>query len=493
MQIYDSLTQENQELALDKPISIYTCGPTVYDRIHIGNARVDVVYDTLVRYLKIHNANITYIKNITDIDDKIIQAAIKQKQSIKTVTTKNIEYYHQDLKYLNCLNPSYQPKVSETIPEIIDIIKILLNKKYAYADKNNNIYFDVKKYPEYYQLSKRSSENNLNKANNDKKSPEDFALWKINNKNDLYGFESPWGFGRPGWHIECSAMSHKHTKHLNIHGGGLDLLFPHHTNERAQSCCAFNKKKYADIWMHTGLVNINNSKMSKSLNNFITVEQIRKQKTNGEIIRLLLLSGHYQKPLNYSEKRLNEITNLYKNMLNFYKKYKLEQINIFNKIQQNNDKQNFTIQDIKTDKSNEHNSLNGIEDIPHEFNQKNIFTESESNKVLLNNFNIPNLLVRNIKIMQNPCEKSLIEFKYNLYILGIEFNNEYLNNVESSIENTEKTQDDIEKINKLISQRQIAKNNKNYELADQIKKSLQEKYNIQLIDQKDGKTIFKPK
>ncbi len=294
-------------------VGMYVCGPTVYDTPHIGNARPLVVFDVLYRVLlKIFGKNkVTYVRNITDVDDKIIESSKKKKLSIDSLTSKIIKSFHDDCKYLNCLKPSFEPKATEHIKGMIAMTKNLLNNKYAY-EKDKHIYFSVSSFKNYGKLSKKKPDELVAGARievaKSKKNPLDFVLWKPSAPEDP-GWDSPWGRGRPGWHLECSVMSEKFLgKNFDIHGGGLDLVFPHHENELAQSCCSNNVEKFANYWIHNGYVTFNKEKMSKSLGNIVTIEKMRK-KINGQVIRLSLLSTHYKQPLDWNEKLIDESQN----------------------------------------------------------------------------------------------------------------------------------------------------------------------------------------
>ncbi|MEM7617482.1 MAG: cysteine--tRNA ligase [Pseudomonadota bacterium] len=299
-------------------IGVYVCGPTVYDKIHIGNGRAMVVFDLLVRVLKQQYKNVTYVRNITDVDDKINNAARQQSISIQEITKKTIKSFHQDVLQLNCLKPEVEPLATKHIKEMINMIKKLVDNKNAYV-VDNHVLFSVDSYDNYGGLSKRSVDELIAgmriSVADFKKNPADFVLWKPSDPEKLEpGWQSPWGFGRPGWHIECSAMSSKYLGvNFDIHGGGADLKFPHHENEIAQSCAANPGSSYAKYWIHNGFVTVNGEKMSKSLNNFITVREILDEQSAsnninnyGQVIRLLLLNTHYAKPLDWSDKSLQD-------------------------------------------------------------------------------------------------------------------------------------------------------------------------------------------
>ena len=289
-------------------IKIYACGPTVYDFIHIGNARPLVVFDILVRLLRKKYPKVTYVRNITDIDDKINKRAFEEGISISQLTNKTIKNFHHDCDSLRNLKPDFEPKATDHINEMIEMITTLIDKGFAYLS-SKHVIFSIHKYKNYGSLSGRSLEEMVSGARVDvenyKENPGDFILWKPSS-SDQPGWESPWGRGRPGWHIECSAMSKKYLgKHFDIHAGGLDLIFPHHENEIAQSCCANNKDVMANFWVHNGYVNSEGEKMSKSLGNFVTIRDLLSE-FNGEVIRYALIQAHYRAPLNFSQNSLVE-------------------------------------------------------------------------------------------------------------------------------------------------------------------------------------------
>ncbi len=294
-------------------IGMYVCGPTVYDSPHVGNARPLVVFDVLYRVLlKIFGKNkVTYVRNITDVDDKIIDSSKTKKISIDTLTANVTKNFHDDCKYLNCLKPNFEPKATEHIKGMISMTEKLLKNKHAY-EKDKHVYFSVESFKDYGKLSKKNPEDLVSGSrvgiSKLKKNPLDFVLWKPSVAEDP-GWDSPWGRGRPGWHLECSVMSEKFLgKNFDIHGGGLDLVFPHHENEIAQSCCANKVNKFANYWLHNGYVTFNREKMSKSLGNIVTIEKMRKT-INGQVIRLALLSSHYKQPLDWNENLINESQN----------------------------------------------------------------------------------------------------------------------------------------------------------------------------------------
>ena len=302
--IHNTLSRKKEEFRPIDPkhIGMYVCGPTVYDFAHLGNARPVVVFDTLYRLLKRKYPRVTYVRNITDIDDKIIAKAKESGESIKDITIRTAQAYHDDMAALNALPPDVEPLCTETIPQMIDMIGTLVAKGHAYAAEGH-VLFNVPSMKNYGELARRSHDELIAGARVEvapyKKDSADFVLWKPSTP-DQPGWESPWGRGRPGWHIECSAMAKQHLGvTFDIHGGGLDLIFPHHENEIAQSRCAHDGALLANYWMHNGFLTINNDKMSKSLKNFFTVRELLAT-APGEALRLALLSGHYRQPLDFS-------------------------------------------------------------------------------------------------------------------------------------------------------------------------------------------------
>jgi len=315
----------------DKKIGIYVCGPTVYDFPHIGNARPLVVFDVLFRLLKriYGQNNITYVRNITDIDDKIIESSKKNKKNIKELTETITESFHKDCKYLNCLKPSFEPKATEYIKEMISMITNLLNNNHAYENEKH-VYFSVSSFKKYGKLSNKNSEELVAgsrvEVSKYKKDPLDFVLWKPSDDKDP-GWDSPWGRGRPGWHLECSVMSEKFLgKRFDLHGGGIDLIFPHHENEIAQSCCANKNDYFANYWIHNGFVTFDNEKMSKSIGNIVSINKLR-ENINGQVIRLALLSAHYKQPLDWNEKLIKDSQNTLNKWYSQFENEDSEEIN----------------------------------------------------------------------------------------------------------------------------------------------------------------------
>lgn len=314
MYLYNTLKRTKEFFHPINPdhVKFYVCGPTVYDSAHIGNARPVVVFDVLFRVLKILYPKVTYVRNITDIDDKIIVAAQEKKIDIATLTQKTAQMYQGDMAALNALPPTVQPRATDHIAQMQAIIGILIDKGYAYAAEGH-VLFSVKSDPNYGELSKFNQDAILAGARVEvapyKKDPADFVLWKPST-DDQPGWESPWGFGRPGWHIECSAMAKEYLgETFDIHGGGIDLVFPHHENEIAQSSCCHDGKTLANYWMHNGHLVVNGEKMSKSLGNFFTVRDKRSE-IPGEVIRLVLLSTHYRQPLDWTDQAVAQARNV---------------------------------------------------------------------------------------------------------------------------------------------------------------------------------------
>ena len=312
IQLYNTLTRKKEEFkpADKKNVRMYVCGPTVYDRPHLGNARSVVVYDVLYRLLKhvYGREHVTYVRNITDVDDKINAAAKANNEPISALTKRVEGWFHEDTDALNCLRPNIEPHATDHIKEMIAIIEKLIAGGHAY-ESEGHVLFRVESYKQYGKLSGRKLEDLIAGARVEvesyKENAGDFVLWKPADAGDDPSsvFDSPWGAGRPGWHIECSAMSSKYLgDDFDIHGGGADLMFPHHENEIAQSCCAAPESSFAGTWVHNGFLTVNGEKMSKSLGNFTTVKDVLDKGVKGEVIRFALLSTHYTKPLDWNEK-----------------------------------------------------------------------------------------------------------------------------------------------------------------------------------------------
>ncbi|NVK23623.1 MAG: cysteine--tRNA ligase [Gammaproteobacteria bacterium] len=310
LRIYNTLTRQKEEF---KPlqagkVGMYVCGITVYDLLHMGHGRTYVSFDIMQRYFRYLGFDVTYVRNITDVDDKIIKRAIENNETCGQLTDRTIAMMHEDFAALNMLPADIEPRVTTHMPEIIDVIERLIEKGHAYVAKNGDVMFEVSTYADYGKLGRQDLTQLVAGARVDvddaKRDPLDFVLWKLA-KPEEPSWDSPWGKGRPGWHIECSAMNSKHLgTHFDIHGGGSDLTFPHHENEIAQSCCAFDTP-YVNYWVHSGMVQVDNEKMSKSLGNFFTVRDVLKQ-YDAESVRYFLLNGHYRSQLNYSNDNLTQ-------------------------------------------------------------------------------------------------------------------------------------------------------------------------------------------
>ena len=448
--LYNNLTQSKEKfIPLDeKSIRMYVCGPTVYDDPHIGNARPLVIFDLLFRTLRFlyGNKKVNYVRNVTDVDDKIIESSQKKKISISDLTKKILKSFHEDCDYLGCLKPTHEPKATEHIKEMIEMTKILLDKKFAY-EKNSNIYFDVSKYSSYGQLSKKNIAEleagaRVEKSKN-KKNQSDFVLWKPS-KDNKPAWESPWGKGRPGWHLECSCMSKKYLgKEFDIHGGGIDLIFPHHENEIAQSVCANDTKYFAKYWVHNGFITMNSEKMAKSVGNIITIKKLRNS-INGQIVRLALMSAHYKQPLDWNDKLINESKNI---LDKWYEEY-----------------------------LNEKN------------NKKDI--DEKILSPLLNDLNTP-AYISSLHVLYEKSKNGNSEdkkrFNQACNFIGL------LTETKSKWDNFKKNKITLNEteIKTMISKRNKARNNKDFKLADKIRGELYQK-GI-LIEDKDDKTTWKYK
>lgn len=310
LKIYNSIAREKQDFVPLVPgkVKIYVCGMTVYDYCHLGHARVLVVFDTVVRWFRANNFAVNYVRNVTDIDDKIIKRAQENHESIEDLTNRFIQAMNEDSSALGVAQPTYEPRATGYVEHMINMINTLINKKLAYPASNGDVYYSVHDFPGYGKLSGKSLDDlragERVEIDSNKKDPLDFVLWKAAKPGEP-SWESPWGKGRPGWHIECSAMSEQLLGvHFDIHGGGQDLQFPHHENEIAQSEGAHDHP-FVNYWMHNGFVRVDNEKMSKSLGNFFTVREILKH-YQAEVVRFFILRAHYRSPLNYSDQHLKD-------------------------------------------------------------------------------------------------------------------------------------------------------------------------------------------
>ena len=457
MKIYlsDTLSKKKKEFIPidDQNVRIYACGPTVYNFAHLGNARMAVVTDLLVKVLKQKYKKVTFISNITDIDDKIIEASKEKNETISELTNKYHLIYNQDMESLGVSLPTFQPKATDYIADMIDLIKVLVDNKCAY-ESDGNILFDTNSYKYYGVLSKRVINDQKTgtriKTANYKRNDNDFILWKPSSKNEP-GWDSPWGLGRPGWHIECSAMSKKCLGFpFDIHCGGVDLTFPHHENEIAQSCSLgkgnLKPESFCNYWFHNGFVTFDNIKMSKSLGNIKLVRDLLK-KYEGRVLRLCLLSAHYKQPLDFSENSLEQFKNYLNRLDNFYNAHYSEEYEK-EKIVNNNYFEEFLsalFDDINTPKA------------------LRILNDQISK-------------VRNISLIE---KKIILQSIFqSLKILGIE--KSPLNKLEN----------DKSEIMKLIKERENARKNKNFNLADELRDKLK-KMHIEIEDTPDGTKWFK--
>jgi len=322
----NNLTNKKEKFTpqIEDNVRMYVCGPTVYDDPHIGNARPLVVFDILFKIFKNKYSKVTYVRNITDIDDKIIKSSKDNKISIVDLTKKISDSFSEDCTYLNCDTPNYQPKATDHIPEMIEMITELIKKKFAY-ENNRHVYFEVKKFKDYGKLSNKNLDELIAgsriEISDNKKNSEDFVLWKPSNEDEP-SWDSPWGKGRPGWHLECSAMSKKYLgKEFDVHGGGIDLLFPHHENEIAQSRCANDNEVFANYWLHNAFITMSGEKMAKSQGNILKIKDFR-GKMSGQVLRLALMSAHYKQPLDWNEKLLEDCENTISKWYNVYSNIK---------------------------------------------------------------------------------------------------------------------------------------------------------------------------
>lgn len=486
MKLYNTMTNKIEDFkTIEKnKVKMYVCGPTVYNYIHLGNARPIVVFDTLARYFKYKGMKVDYVQNFTDIDDKIIKKSIEEKISTNELSEKYIKYFFEDINNLNILKNVKRPKVTENITEIINIIQKLIDNGFAY-EKNGNVYFEIKKYKNYGKLSNREIKN-LNfetkiETSEEKKNSSDFALWKKKKEGEPFWL-SPWGEGRPGWHIECSAISQKFLGNtFDIHGGGQDLIFPHHENEIAQSKCAC-QGNFANYWLHNGLIQMNDEKMSKSTGNFFLLREVLK-KFPGNIIRFFILSTHYRKPIEFSEENLKKIENTFYKILN-----EMEIFKHFSEIET----KNYEINEIKKYDKIFEEALNNDFNTPKALFV--IFNQLKYTKKLLKELNEleyeSNNLVEDLKKAKLLGEK--IKFFYFSLknkienILGIE-----LKDKKSKEKNINKEKILLNKVIEIILQiRKEAKEEKKYDLSDKIRKQLNE-IGIQITDSKEGTTNFK--
>ena len=425
----------------EKNIGMYVCGPTVYDDPHIGNARPIVIFDILFKILKNKFSSVTYVRNITDVDDKIIKSSNEKKISISDLTQTVIKSFSEDCNYLNCENPSQQPKATEHIDLMIEMISKLIKKGFAY-ENNKHVYFEVKKFDDYGQLSNKKLDELIAGSRIDvsdnKKNSEDFVLWKPSLENEPF-WDSPWGKGRPGWHLECSAMSKKFLgNEFDIHGGGIDLIFPHHENEIAQSRCANDTKVFANYWLHNAFITMSNEKMAKSQGNILKIKDFR-GKVSGQVLRLALISAHYKQPLDWNDKLLEDCQNTIDKWYNVYLT-----------------------------------------------SNKNL--DDEIIQPLYDDINTPGYIANLHKLYDkaskgNEEDKQIFNSACNFIGLLQETKEEWLNYKKDKVDISEA------EIEKMIELRNNARADKNYKEADNIRDHLLDKG--VLIEDKDGKTIWK--
>ena len=427
----------------EKNIKMYVCGPTVYDDPHIGNARPIVVFDILYKIFKKKYPKVTYVRNITDVDDKIINSSKDKNISISELTENVNKSFQKDCSYLNCDIPTHQPKATEHIDLMIEMISNLINKGFAY-EENQHIYFEVKKFKDYGKLSNKNLDELIAgsrvEVSDNKKNSQDFVLWKPS-KDDEPSWASPWGKGRPGWHLECSAMSKKFLgNEFDIHGGGIDLLFPHHENEIAQSRCANDSKVLANYWLHNAFITMSNEKMAKSQGNILKIKDFR-NKISGQVLRLAIMSAHYKQPLDWNDKLLSDCENTINKWYSVYATdYKEEEI------------------------------------------------DSEILKPLYDDLNTPGYIA-NLHKLYDKAQKGNSNDKA-LFVSACKFIG-LLNETESQWLEFKKNKLSINENEILdkIKQRNKAREDKNYEEADIIRDELLDKG--VLIEDKDGKTTWK--
>ncbi|NOS61581.1 MAG: cysteine--tRNA ligase [Nitrosarchaeum sp.] len=453
MRLQDTLSNSEQMLDVSKKIRVYLCGVTVYDESHIGHARTIIVFDVLRKYLESKGTTVDFVQNFTDVDDKIINRAELENTTAEQISSRYIQNYFNDFDGLNVKRATNYPKATEHIEDIENFIKKLIEKDMAYVSKNG-VYFSVSKFPQYGKLSKKKIDElqagariEIDEA---KKDPLDFALWKFSDVKPFW--DSPWGKGRPGWHIECSAMSIRYLgENFDIHGGGRDLIFPHHENEIAQSE-SFTEKQFAKIWMHVGMVTINGEKMSKSLGNIKSIKHVL-DNWGSNVIRLFCLSGHYSKPIDYSEELLKE--NL--------TKWRQAEICYYELIHANDENHDSKIKLL-------------IEETGKEFDNA-LESDFNTHLALLAFFKLVkavNHLAAEEKLGSNDAKIIISEFERMLEVLGL---------IIPKI-----TLEQKREIDNLITNREQLRKEKKFQEADKIRDKLNE-MNIELIDHK-GKTIW---
>ena len=456
MKIQDTLSDSEKELDITKKVRIYLCGVTVYDVSHIGHARTIIVFDTLRRFLEASGANVEFIQNFTDVDDKIIKKANESGESAEIISNKNIQSYFEDFNRLNVKTATEYPKATKHIEDMINLIRNLVDKDIAYVSKNG-VYFRVSKFPQYGKLSKKKIDDLESGArveiDESKASPLDFALWKFS--DEIPNWNSPWGKGRPGWHIECSAMSIKYLgDEFEIHGGGRDLIFPHHENEIAQSE-SFTGRPFAKIWMHAGMITINGEKMSKSVGNIKSINHVL-DLWGPNVARLFCISGQYSKPIDSTEELLKENLISFREIETCYYELRL---------------------------SGQQDELEDISSLLDESREK--FDSALNNdlntplglSIFFNMIKTINSLAAKEKISIKMSEKALPVLEYMLDVLGIKIQTV--------------SDDEIKSIFKLLEKREELRKNKQFEEADEIRREISD-MGIQLIDHKT-KTLWMKK
>ena len=455
MKIQDTLSKNEKELDTSSKVRIYVCGVTVYDESHIGHARTIIVFDVLRRYLESKGIEVEFIQNFTDVDDKIINRAKRENIRTSAISSRYIDNYYNDFDDLNVLRATKYPKATEHIQDMQNLIQSLVDKNIAYTSKNG-VYFSVSKFPQYGKLSKKKIDELLSGARVEideaKKDPLDFALWKFS--NDDPSWESPWGRGRPGWHIECSVMSIKYLgENFEIHGGGRDLIFPHHENEIAQSE-SHTSQPYAKIWMHVGMITINGEKMSKSKGNTKTIRHVL-ENFGANIIRLFCLSGHYSKPIDYSEDLLQENITKWRQVESCYYEMNLAQ----------GDGSTDEIKKIISECQNEFD--NALES---DFNTHLALSAFFKFVNKINQLAASETITKSISALAIPTFEKMIS------ILGLKIPNI--------------TKEEINSINEMIQKRESLRVEKKFQEADRIRDQISE-MGIELIDHKNRTTWMK--
>jgi cysteinyl-tRNA synthetase len=457
LRIFDTLSGTEKELETSDQVRIYLCGVTVYDESHIGHARTIIVFDTLRRFLKSQGINVKFIQNFTDVDDKIINRAREENVPADKISSKYTASYFEEFDKLNVKRADSYPKATEHISDMINLIKVLVGKNFAYVSKNG-VYFSVSKFKDYGKLSKKKIDELISGArvevDETKRDPLDFALWKF--ADDEPRWESPWGHGRPGWHIECSAMSLKYLgPDFEIHGGGRDLIFPHHENEIAQSE-SYSEKNFAKIWMHVGMVTINGEKMAKSLGNTKSVEFVL-NKWGSNIIRLFCLSAHYSKPIDYSEDLLKETITKWRQVENCYYELVLA------------GDETSKPKDVKLVEDSLRESRQGfIGALNSDFNTPLAISEFFKLVKIVNQLAASELLTSSLAKLALPVFEQMLE------VLGLKI--------------AQVTEEEKRKASDLIQKRNLLRNQKRFQEADQIRKEISNMA-IVLIDHKT-KTLW---